>query len=713
MREQIGLSRFIRASFAGLFIVPVAIGAQRVSTPPTRTVAAADTINGHVVPDAYKWLENSSSPEVRQWISAQEKYADAVVGNTPQRAALAKRLRELMDTPAVGAPRKAGAWEYFTLRRPGDEVAAVYRRKASANSGPIDPDGKYEKILDPAALRRDGTTSFDMQGFSPDANLLLYSIRDGGSDETSIHVHDVAKGVDLSDSLPWALYGGFSWDKAGKGFYYVHRSRQIGPRFKYHALGTDIARDSVLFGQGLNPTAFLTVSSIDGGKDRLFVVGHGWARNDVFIQDVAHHGAITAIVKDVPAHFTPEFADGTLWMRTDLGAPRGRLAIVDLAHPAPANWKTVIPEGADVLDGLTTIDGKLYVTYVHDVADRIVVYSKTGTREGEVSIPPNSAATIRGNGKGKALLTIRGFTQPPITYEVDLATGSRRVWEAPRVPFDTTGIEVKQMWYPTMDGKRAPMYLMYKRGLARNGSAPAMLTGYGGFALNLLPSFDPRAVVWVEHGGVFAQATLRGGNEFGEAWHQAGMLKNKPNVFNDFVSAAKALIDSGYTKPERLAIRGTSNGGLLMGAAVTRRPDLFRVAYIGNPDLDILRFPWFNTANNAPALLEYGDASKPDEYGVIASFSPYQNVRPKTRYPAMFISTGDRDTRVPPWAARKFAARVQASTTSGLPVMIYDDPRQGHAGGRGMSANIDLAAKDLDFMLRMVGSPEGARTASR
>jgi prolyl oligopeptidase len=396
-------------------------------------------------------------------------------------------------------------------------------------------------------------------------------------------------------------------------------------------------------------------------------------------------------------------------MRTDLDAPRGRLVTVNLADPAPAAWKTIIPEGEDVLDGFTTIDDQLFVTYVHDVANRIVVYAKDGKREREVPLPPNSSATIRGNGKGKALLTVNGFAQPTVTYQVDLASGAREVWEKSDVPFDTTGIAVRQVWYPTRDGKRAPMYLMHRRGLARDGSAPAMLTGYGGFAVNLLPRFDPRAAVWVEQGGIFAQATLRGGNEYGEAWHRDGMLSHKPNVFDDFTSAAQMLVDSGYTRPERLAIRGSSNGGLLMGAAVTRRPDLFRVAFIGNPDLDILRFPWFKTANNAPALLEYGDASKPDEYDVIASFSPYQNVRPNTKYPAMFIATGNLDTRVPPWAARKFAARVQASSTSGLPVILYNDLRQGHAGGRGMSANIELAAKDLDFMLRMVGSQDTMR----
>lgn len=669
--------------------------------PPTHTVAAADTMNGDVVADPYKWLEDQSSADVKTWISAQAAYADSIVGATPQRAELARRFRELMDVPNAGAPRKAGDWEYFTLRHKGDEVAAIYRRKPPAKPAPVDPQGTYEKVLDPIALRADGTTSVEIQGFSGDGKLLLYSIRDGGPDEVSVHVRNLTSGIDLPDSLPWALYGSMSFDEQGKGIYYVHRSRTVGPRFKHHVFGTDVAKDPVLFGDGYAPTAFLNVSSVDGGKRRLYTVGHGWARNDVFVQETQGN-TVTTIAKDVPAHFTPQFVDGTLWIRTDLDAPKGRLVTVDLANPAPANWHTVIPEGPDVLDGFTTIDGKLYVTYIHDVANQIKVFTKDGKADGEIAVPPMSSANIRGNGKGKALLTINGFAQPTVTYALDLATGTREVWEKNETPFDTTGIEVRQVWYPTMDGKRNPMYVMYKRGTKLDGSAPAMLTGYGGFALSLLPRFDPRAAVWVEHGGVFAQATLRGGNEYGEAFHRDGMLANKPNVFNDFISAGQALVDSGFTKPERLAIRGTSNGGLLMGAAVTKRPDLFRTAYIGNPDLDIQRFPWFNTANNAPALLEYGDASKPDEYKVIASFSPYQNVKANTKYPAMFIATGQLDTRVPPWAARKFAARVQASTTSGLPVILYNDMRQGHAGGRGLSANIDLAAKDLDFMLRMV-----------
>lgn len=697
-----------RARWTGALAFATTLGACQAgsrSAPPTRTVAAADTVSGVVYADPYKWLDDQKSDDVRQWIDAQTRYADSVVGTSPERTALAKRFRELMDVPNAGAPRKAGKYEYFMLRRKGDEVAALYRRRPTSTPGPIDPAGSYEKVLDPLSLRPDGTTSIDVQGFSPDGKLLLYSIRDGGPDETSVHVRDLVRGADLPDSLPWALYASVSFDKNAKGIYYVHRSRTVGPRFKYHRLGTDLATDSVLFGDSLTPTEFLGVSTIDNGTKRLYTVGHGWARNDVYVQDLAGKGRVITVARDVQAHVDPQFIDGRLWVRTDLDAPKGRIATVDLANPAPANWKTVIPEGEDVIDSFTEIDGKLFVTTIHDVANRITVYSMAGAKTGEVEIPPFSSASIRGHGKGKALLTINGFNRPTITYAVDLSSGALTLWEKNETPFDTTGIVVEQVWYPTMDGKRAPMYLMHKKSVPRDGSAPAMLTGYGGFAVSLMPRFDPRAAVWVEHGGIFAQATLRGGNEYGEQWHRDGMLANKPNVFNDFISAAKALVDSGYTKPERLAIRGTSNGGLLMGAAVTKRPDLFRVAYIGNPDLDILRFPWFNTANNAPALLEYGDASKAAEATVIASFSPYQNVRPKTKYPAMFITTGDNDTRVPPWAARKFAARVQAATTSGLPVIIYNDLRQGHAGGRGLSANIELAAKDLDFMLRMVGSP--------
>jgi prolyl oligopeptidase len=569
-------------------------------------------------------------------------------------------------------------------------------------------------VLDPLALRSDGTTSVAPESFSPDGRLMLYSIRDGGADEVSVRVRDLSRGRDLADSLPWALYAGLEFDRTGRGFYYVHRSREQGPRLKYHRLGTGAAGDAVLFGQGLPPTAFLNTSLSPDGRYRLYTVSYGWARNDVFLHDLRGRAQPVPLTQGLEAHFAPQWAGDQIFMRTDLDAPRGRLIAVDPKRPDRRHWRELLPEAEDVLDSFNRIDGKLYVTYVHGVSHRIGIFSDRGKPEGAIPLPPYSAATIRGAGRGKALLTVTSLTQPPVTYLVDLATGRRTDWEPATVPFDSSGIEVRQVWYTSRDGTKAPMYLMYRRGHAPDRAMPALLYGYGGFQVNLMPRFDARAAFWVEQGGLYAQATLRGGNEFGETWHRGGMLANKQHVFDDFLAAAQWLVDSGYTRPNRLAIRGVSNGGLLMGAAITQRPDLFRAAFIGYPDLDLVRFYQFRTHNNLPALLEYGDASDSAQFEVLRRFSPYQNIRPGTRYPAVMLQTGYWDTRVPPWQARKMAAGLQRATRSGLPVILLHDFRSGHAGGRSASQNVSNAAREMVFLLRMVGArPLVAAPAAR
>jgi len=679
--------------------------------PDTRQAVVVDTLHGVTFRDPYRWLEDQQSDEMRAWVAAQNAYADSVIGDTPSRREIASRLRELMGAPNIGQPRKAGDWEYFTLRRPGEEVAAIYRRRAPAQPTPIDPQAEYQKVIDPLAIRPDATTGVGIEGFTPDGRLMLYTVRDGGPDEISVRVRDLAQGVDLPDSLPWALYASINVDRSGAGFYYVHRSRQMGPRLKYHRFGTDAATDSVLFGEGLEPTSFLNVSLPQEGRWRLYTIGHGWARNDVLLQDPSRGrgGELITIAQDLPAHFAPQLLDGKVWMRTDLDAPKGRIVVVDPLNPGREDWREVIPEGPDVLESFSQIDGKLYVTYLHDVSHRIRVFTMDGKPAGEVPVPDHAAVSIRGSGKGVALLTVTSLMQPSVTYRVNLATGERTVWEAIEVPFDSTGIQVRQVWYTSRDGTRAPMYLMHRRGLVPNGDTPALLHGYGGFAVNLMPRFEPRAALWVERGGIYAQVTLRGGNEFGEAWHRDGMLGNKQHVFDDFLAAAQWLVDSNYTRPARLAIRGTSNGGLLMGAAITQRPELFRAAYIGYPDLDMVRFYQFRTANNLPALLEYGDASFREQFEAIRGFSPYQNVRDGVRYPAIMLRTGYWDTRVPPWQARKMAARLQAATRSRLPVILYHDLRSGHAGGRPWSLELEMATREMEFLLRMVGAADSAR----
>lgn len=666
--------------------------------PATRVEVVVDTLHGMPVEDPYRWLVDQNGADVREWIAAQERYADSVMGpNNALRDSLQTRLAELMDVPSASATRKAGEWEYFTLRKKGELVAAIYRRKAAAQPSLVDLEGSYEKVVDPLAIRSDGTTSVGIEGFTTDGNHMMYSVRDGGPDEITVKVRDLRTMQDLPDSLPAALYAGLSFAPDGKGLYYVHRSRTVGPRFKYHAFGSPLTSDSVLFGDGLAPTAFLTVSSAENGRYRLLTIGHGWARNEVLVQDT-RSGAVTKITEGLTAHFSPQFVNGALWMRTDLEAPRGRVVRVDLAKPAVSAWQTMIPEGEDVLDAFSPIDGKLYVTWIHDVAHRITVHDMDGKQSGALEIPPRQSATLRGQGKGTALLTLTSFDRPATTWRVNLATGERTLWESSGVPFDSMGVEVQQVWYTSKDGSRAPMYLMQKRGAARSAQTPVLLSGYGGFALSLLPRFDVRAAAWVERGGIFAQATLRGGNEYGEEWHKGGMLTNKQHVFDDFIAAGQYLVDSGYTSPRRLTIRGGSNGGLLMGAALTQRPDLYRAAFVGVPDLDMVRFNTFTTHNNMPALLEYGDASKKEEFDAIIKYSPYQQVKAGTKYPAIMVQTGINDTRVPPWQARRFTARLQASTSSGEPVILYHDLRSGHAGGRSNAGGIDIAVKELEFL---------------
>ncbi|HEX4932968.1 MAG TPA: prolyl oligopeptidase family serine peptidase [Gemmatimonadaceae bacterium] len=674
------------------------------AVPATRATPVVDSLHGAAVADRFRWLESQTSPEVLAWIEAQNRYARQVLGpDTPARRTLAARLRELLDVPQSSPPRRGGEYEYFTLRRKGEEVAAIYRRRWTPNAPRVVPDSQYERVIDPLALRADGTTSVAIEGLSPDGNLLMYSVRDGGPDEITVKLRDLRTGRDLADSLPRALYAGLSFAPDGRGFYYVHRSRAEGPRFRYHGLGQSPGSDSLIFGEFLPPTHFLSVLTARRGRYRVYGIGHGWARNDIVVEDT-QTGMRTSLTEGLDAHFAPQLVDDELWLRTDLDAPRGKLVAVDLANPRREAWRTVIPEGEDVLDAFTLIDGKLYVTYLRNASHRIAVFTRDGAPAGEVAVPPHATVTIRGGEQGKALLTVTSFTQPGTTWALDLASGTRTVHEASTVPFDTAAFEVAQHWYRSKDGTRAPLWIVQKRGHVRSRSTPALLHGYGGFAVSLGPRFDARAALWVERGGIYVQATLRGGNEFGEAWHKGGMLANKQNVFDDFTSAAQFLVDSGFTSPGKLAIRGVSNGGLLMGAALTQRPELFAAAFVGVPDLDLVRFPWFVTHNNAPALLEYGDARQPEQFEAIRRFSPYQNVRDGVKYPAILVQTGMNDTRVPPWQARRFTARLQEATASGKPVLLLHDLRSGHAGGRSMSGTVELATREMEFLLRNVGA---------
>ena len=697
---------------AALAVVAVCVAACERWPPPPETarIPVVDTLHGVEFTDDYRWLEDQDSPETRGWIDEQNAYAELIVGDTPLRAGLEGRLRELMDAPGAIFPRRAGEYEYFSFRKPGREVGAIYRRPApdEPDGTPVDPEGEFEVVIDPLDLRDDATTSVSIIDFSPDGRLMIYAIRDGGRDEREYRVRDVESGEDLPDRLPTYLYGNVSFDPEGDGFYYSRRSRETGARVRYHRLGTDLEEDEEFFGEGHGPERFVGFSQGGDGRWHVYTVQHGWARTDVYLHDLRSGTVPAPLIVGAPARFGPRFVDDELYLLTNLDAPKNRILAVDLENPDPdpSRWREVLPEGEDLLTGYRFIGDDLYADYLRDVSSRIVRYGPDGAVTGEVPIPPHHVATLRSHGEDgdEALLTLTSLLTPSTILKLDLETMETEEWRPSSVPFDGSAYELKQVWYTSEDGTRAPMYIAHRTGLDLDGRAPALLYGYGGFNVNLLPRFDARAAAWLEQGGVYAMATLRGGGEFGEEWHRAGMLENKPNVFADFIAAAEWLVDNGYTNPDRLAIRGGSNGGLLVAASLTKRPDLFRAVYCGLPDLDMVRFYQFTDTNNMPALLEYGNAAVAEEFEVLRTFSPYQNVHDGVDYPAVMLTQGDLDTRVPPLQARKMAARLQAASASGLPVILDYDPRTGHAGGRSFSRNVRNAAMELAFLLQQLGA---------
>ena len=680
-----------------------ACGGEYPRPPETEQVPFVETIHGVEFQDPYRWLEDQEDPATRAFIDRQNEYAEQILGQPAVRDRARRRLRELMDTPAVGAPNKAGDHEIFTLRRAGEELASIVRRKAPEN-GPvrIDPAGEHELVIDPAEVGGD-YTHLGITSVSPDGKLLLYNVRIGGEDETTVRLRDLEQNVDLDFELPRALNDQAFFARDGSGIYYTVRDRSEGSRVRFHRLGVHRADDVLVFGEGIGPRSFVRAEQLDDAR-LLVSVQHGWARSDLYLVEIGTW-RLTPVVTGMDARFNTHHADGRVFVRTNLDAPMNRLMEIDLDRPEVANWREVVPEAEDVLQGVSVIDSKLYLNYLHHVASRIRIFELDGTPAGELDVPEHHTASVRGAGEGKALLSLVSWLQPPVTWLLDLEAGTREVFQEPRAPFLSDGYVLKQVRYTSKDGASAPMYIAHHEDFEPDGTTPALLHGYGGFNVSLTPRFNPLAALWLEAGGVYAVATLRGGSEYGEEWHRGGMLHNKQNVFDDFISAGEWLIAEGYSDPERLAIHGASNGGLLVGASLTQRPDLYRAVLCGFPELDLIRFYTFTETNNMPALLEYGDGEIPDQFESLRGFSPYQAIRDGVAYPAVMLTQGDRDTRVPPLQARKAAARLQAATSSGLPVILRYHPHAGHAASRGlpMSERIEFVAAEVTFLMTQTG----------
>jgi len=666
--------------------------------PPTQVENVTDDYFGTKVTDPYRWLEDQNSSATRKWIDDENSYTDGMLNSLPGLDALKTRLAKFLKVDAAGLPIERGGRYFFSKRRADQDQASLFVRRGIT--------GADELLVDPATLATDHRSTVILEDISLDGKLIAYAVRKGGEDETTPHLLDVDTGYELSDALPRALYFGLSLTPDGKGIYYAKMLPE-GSRVFFHRMGTNSSTDQMIFGQGYDTGVIITCDLSEDGHYLAIEVSYGAAatKTEIWIKDLAHDSPIHPLVKDIDGRFDEAFAGDNLILTTNWNAPKNRVLWVDLNHPEKENWKVAVPESDGVIEMVTAANGMLVVGYSQDASTRLSVFTPAGKLVREIPLP--AIGSVYGLstrwGSSEAFFTFSTYTVPQAIYRYDFTKAGSAVWWQPQIPFDAKDYAVDQVWFTSKDGTRVPMFIVHKKGIKLDGTHPALLTGYGGFDVAEQPSFSATAAAWVEAGGVFADASLRGGSEFGEDWHKAGMLGNKQNVFDDFIAAAEYLEKSGYTSPSRLAISGGSNGGLLVGAALTQRPDLFRAVVCAFPLLDMLRYQKFLVAKWW--VPEYGSSDDPKQFPYLLAYSPYQNVKKGVAYPAVLFLTGDSDTRVAPLHARKMAALLQANAAPDRPILLHYDTHAGHSGGTPASQQVTDSARIIAFLEWQLGIP--------
>jgi prolyl oligopeptidase len=664
--------------------------------PPTKTEPVTETLHGVRVTDPYRWLEDQDNPQTRAWIDAQMAYTQAALAKVPQRARIRQRLGELMKVDAMIPPAVRKNRYFIQQRKAAENQYVLYFRQGL--------NGADRVLIDPNPLSTDHTTSVSLLDVSQDGTLIAYGLRQGGADETTLAFRDVDTNKDVPGVFPPARYYSVAITPDKRTAYYIKMLEQ-GPRLYQHAIGSAPGQDRIVFGEQFGASQLGGCQISDNGRWLVCQIytGSSGDKSDVFAQDLRAGGPMQPVAVGIDAGFNVDVAGDRLYMMTNLNAPNWRILSVDLARPARENWKEIVPERKSVMDSFNLVGGKLAVTWLENVHSRVQIFDENGKPIRELKLP---SLGVAGGPYGRwdsdeAFYTFNTIGQPNTIYRYSMSSGAQSVWFQTKVPFDPASIEVKQVWYASKDSTRIPMFIAHKKGLKLDGSHPVILTGYGGFNVSELPTFSATAATWMELGGVYALPNLRGGGEFGEAWHKAGMLANKQNVFDDFIAAAEYLIKDGYTKPERLAIWGGSNGGLLVGAALTQRPDLFQAVICGAPLLDMLRYDKFKVAKFW--VPEYGSADDPEQFKVLYKYSPYHHAAKGTKYPAVLFVTGDADTRVDPLHARKMAALLQASTSSDRPILLHYDTKAGHSAGLPLDRVIENTADELAFVVWQLG----------
>jgi prolyl oligopeptidase len=691
-----------------------------LSYPVAQKTGQTDNYHGTVVADPYRWLEDANSDATHAWVEAENKLTQSVLAGIPQREAIRQRLSQLWNYERYSVPFKEGG-RYFYSRNDGLQNQAVLYTMDSL-------DAKPRLLLDPNTLAADGTVALAGTAVSPDGKLLAYSTAASGSDWNEIGVRDIATGRDLPDRIKWVKFSNTAWTHDGKGFYY---SRYDAPKeatkladvnyfqkLYFHRMGTEQSADVLVYDRPDEKEWGFGANTTDDGHYLIISSTKGTAhKNRIFYKDLSRPDApVVPLIDNLDAAYA--FVDNVgpvFYFVTDRNAPRQRIVAIDIRKPLEANWKTVVPQAEQTLVSASMIDNQLVSEYLRDARSVVRITSLEGKPVRELALPGiGSVSGFQGKrGDGETFYSFTGFTTPTTIYRLDMKRGASTVFRQPKVAFNPDDYETRQQFYTSRDGTRVPMFIVSKKGLKLDGGNPTYLYGYGGFNISMTPAFSPANLAWMEMGGVYAVANLRGGGEYGEAWHEAGTKLHKQNVFDDFIGAAQWLIDNKVTSPARLAIGGGSNGGLLIGAAMTQRPDLFAAAIPQVGVMDMLRFHKFTIGWAWTS--DYGSSDDPEQFKALVKYSPLHNIRPGTCYPATMITTADHDDRVVPAHSFKFGATLQAAQAGANPMIIRIDTKAGHGAGKPTAKQIEEVADRWGFVakaLRMDVPATGAAGAA-
>jgi len=674
------------------------------SYPVARKGDQVDDYHGVKVADPYRWLEDLDSDETRSWVDAENKLSFGFLEAIPARAAIKERITKLWNYEKYGVPFKEGN-RYFYSRNSGLQNQSVLYTVTSL-------DGQPKLVLDPNTLSSDGTVALSGMQVSNGGKLLAYSLSASGSDWQEWKVRDVDTGQDLSDDLKWVKFSGVSWTRDNSGFYYSRYDEPKSDSLKatnyfqkvyFHKLGTPQSEDVLVYERPDQKDWLFGAQVTEDGDYLIIPIFQGTdSKTRVYYKDLKNNNSgVVKLLDDFDAAYSFIGNQGSrFWFQTDLQASRGKIIEIDTAKPERANWKVLVPEGPEALQTATLVNHKFILNYLKDAYTQVRIHDTNGKLLNEVQFPGIGSADGFG-GKAtdtETFYSFTGFTTPTTIYRYDTATGKSSVFRQPKVDFDPSTFETKQVFYTSKDGTKVPMFITYKKGLKLDGNNPTYLYGYGGFNVSLSPAFSVGNLVWMEMGGVYAQPNLRGGAEYGEDWHQGGMKLKKQNVFDDFIAAAEWLIRNKYTSTPKLSIGGGSNGGLLVGAALTQRPDLFGAALPAVGVMDMLRFQKFTIG--WAWVSDYGSSENADEFKALYAYSPLHNIKPGTAYPATLVTTADHDDRVWPGHSFKFAATLQAAQEGSAPILIRIETKAGHGAGKPTSKIIEEIADRWAFLVK-------------